>query len=143
MTQMAQKNDWLTRMADGEDGASVSVGGLAAKLAALERQDRSAELMALGKLVELRRREKNLTVAELTRRAHVTEGALVDLERGLRMPNTRDVIALLARALELPEDKLLAVAGLAGANDPALSSAALRFAAQARPTERLSPAEQS
>ena len=43
----------------------------------------------------------------------------------------------------MPEEKLSAVAGLNGKPDPALSSAALRFAAQARPAEPLTPLEQS
>jgi transcriptional regulator with XRE-family HTH domain len=143
MTHPSVKGEWVTRMADLEANAIVSAGGLAAKAAALERQERSRELMALGKLIELRRREKGLTVEELTQRTHVTEAALLDLERGIRMPNTRDVIALVARALDLPEAKLRAIAGLNGVPDPTLSSAALRFAAQARPIEPLSPSEQS
>jgi len=143
MTHTSVKDEWVSRMADREDNAIVSVGGLAAKVAALERLERSRELMALGRLIDLRRREKGLTVEELTQRAHVTEAALVDLERGIRAPNTRDVIALLAKVLDLPEEKLRAVAGLDGAPDPTLSSAALRFASQARPAEPLTPSEQS
>jgi transcriptional regulator with XRE-family HTH domain len=110
-------------------------------LRALERSERRPELMAIGKLVELRRREKGLTIEELRHEANVTESALIDLERGLRLPNTRDVICLLARFLELPADKLLAAAGLNGDPDPALSSAVLRFARQATAPERLSPPE--
>ena len=97
-------------------------------LRALERSELQPELMAIGKLVELRRREKGLTIEELRRQANVSETALVDLERGLRLPNTRDVICLLARVLELPADKLLAAAGLNGEPDPTLSLAVLRFA---------------
>src|SRR5205809_1969560 len=70
------------------------------------------------------RPEKGLTVEELTRQARVTEAALIDLERGLRLPNTRDIIRLLARPLDLPCEKLLAVAGIGAALDPGLSSAA-------------------
>lgn len=143
MTHTSVTGNWVSRMADREANAVVSVGGLQAKAAALERPERSRELMALGKLIDLRRREKGLTVEELTRQTHVTEAALLDLERGIRAPNTRDVIALVAKVLDLPEEKLRAVAGLNGAPDPALSSAALRFAAQARPAEPLTPSEQS
>src|SRR5205809_4813913 len=89
------------------------------------------------------RPEKGLTVEELTRQARVTEAALIDLERGLRVPNTRDIIRLLARPLDLPCEKLLAVAGIGAAPDPGLSSAALRFVSQARPAEMLSPTEQA
>lgn len=132
----------LARMAEQEASAMVSVGGLAVTLAALERQERSLELMALGKLIDLRRREKGLTVEELIRKSHVTQSALADLERGLRMPYSRDVICLLARVLELPAEKLLAVAGLNGEADLELGSAVLKIASQARPPEQLSPSEQ-
>ena len=143
MTHTESQDEWVARLADLEDNALTSVGGLAVQLAARERSERSPELMALGKLVELRRREKGLTVADLTRQAHVTEAALLDLERGLRLPNTRDVICLVAQVLDLPEEKLLAVAGLNGVADSDLSSAAVRFTAQASPTEQLSPSEQA
>lgn len=138
MTPTTPRTCWP---ADPEDSGLTSVGGLAVTLRALERTERRPELMALGKLVELRRREKGLTVEELSRQAHVTETAFIDLERGLRMPNTRDVICLLARVLELPADKLLAATGLNGDPDPLLSSAVLRFARQATAPERLSPPE--
>ncbi len=135
--------EWVTRMTEREDNATIAVGGLAAKVGAIERNERSPELMALGKLIELRRREKGLTVEALLRLARVTEAALVDLERGLRMPNTRDVISLLATAIDLPCERLLAVAGLHGTPSPKRNSAALRFASRARPVEGLSPAEQA
>jgi transcriptional regulator with XRE-family HTH domain len=127
--------------ADPEDSGVTSVGGLSVTLRALERLEHRPELTAIGKLVELRRREKGLTVEELGRLAHVSETALLALECGLRLPNTRDVICLLARVLELPADKLLAAAGLNGDPDPMLSSAVLRFARQATTPERLSPPE--
>ncbi len=106
---MGERLGWPS---DPEDSGVISVGGLPVMFRALERMERRPELMAIGKLVELRRREKGLTVEELCRQADVTETALLDLERGLRLPNTRDVICLLARVLELPTDKLLAASGL-------------------------------
>jgi transcriptional regulator with XRE-family HTH domain len=141
MNHQAQDKGWTAHMADLEGNSVVSVGGLAAKLAALERQERRPELQALGKLVELRRRERGLSVSELLRKADLTEAALAYLEEGVRMPNTRDVIYFVAPVLDLPAEKLLAVAGLTDVADPALSSAALRFAAEANAADRLSPSE--
>jgi transcriptional regulator with XRE-family HTH domain len=143
MTHASTKEDWFTRMAELEANADVSVGGLAVRLRALERDERRPELMALGKLIELRRREKGLSVQELTSRAHVTEVALADLERGLWMPSTRGVVCLVAKVLDLPTDKLLTIAGLNGAADPDLQLAALKFAAQAEPPPQLTPSEQA
>jgi len=111
------------------------------RLAALERQDRSRELAAVGKIIELRRREKGLSAEDLAHQAHVTEEALFDLERGLRLPNSRDVIVLVSRVIDLPGEKLLAAAGLGGTADAELRSAALQLATRTKPPERLSPPE--
>ncbi len=133
---------------DSENGGSqdfsdpnISVGGLAARLAALEKQERRPELAAVGKAIELRRREKGLSPEKLAVCARVTEDALFDLERGLRMPNTRDIIRLVSVALDLPSEKLIEAAGLNGSGDPVLSSAALRLASQTSVPLSLSPQE--
>ncbi|HKI36820.1 MAG TPA: helix-turn-helix transcriptional regulator [Gemmataceae bacterium] len=141
MSTMKTAGDWFCEGADGEVEADISVGGLAVRLAAQERQERSPELAAVGKMIELRRREKGLSAEDLARQAHMTDDSLFDLERGVRMPNSRDVIVLVAEVLDLPGEKLLMAAGLSGATAPDLSSAALQCAAQAKPPERLSPPE--
>jgi hypothetical protein len=48
-----------------------------------------------------------------------------------------------AQVLELPAEKLLSVAGSAEATDPTLTSAAVRFATDASPAEKLSAAEKA
>ncbi len=141
--QLEPKEEWFRKAAEAEDNGIVSVGGMAVRIAALERRERHPELKALGKLLELRRREKGLTVEEVARRAEVTAAALEALERGLRLLDTRDVIGAVAKALDLPAEKLLAAAGLNGSPDPELSSAVLRFAAAAQPAGRLSPSEEA
>jgi hypothetical protein len=134
-------NDWPSAPPDREAGGDISVGGLAVRLAALERQERSPELAAVGKVIELRRRAMGLPAEELARQAHVTQGALLDLGQGLRLPNTRDLIILVSRVLDLPGERLVAAVGLGGATDPRLRSAILQCATQAKPPERLSPPE--
>src|SRR6516162_8292095 len=123
MTSPSGSNEWVVRMAEGEANAIVSVGGLAVKVAALGQPARSPELLALGKLVELRRREKGSTAAALAHQACVTEAALLNLERGIRLPNTRDVTTLVAQVLDLPAEKLAALVGSQGASDPTLRAA--------------------
>jgi transcriptional regulator with XRE-family HTH domain len=121
--------------------SDISVGGLGARLAALEKQERRPELAAIGKVIELRRRERGFTADKLAACAHVTENALFDLERGVRMPNTRDIIRLVSAVLDLPSDKLIEAAGLGRSKDTVLSSAALRLASQAKMPMSLSPPE--
>jgi len=117
------------------------VGGLAVRLAALEHSECNPQLAAIGKMIELRRREQGLSVEALAQQSHVTEASLFNLERGVRQPNTQDVIVLVAQVIDLPEDRLLAAAGLGGETDPYLSSTAIQCAARVRPPERLSPPE--
>jgi len=141
MSNTNRASDWFCKAADHEADPDISVGGLAVQLAALERHEGNPQLAAVGKMIELRRREQGLSVEDLARQAHVTEVSLFDLERGVRRPNTRDVIVLVAQVIDLPGKKLLAAAGLGGEADPGLSSAALLCAARVRLPERLSPPE--
>lgn len=134
-------SDWFGPAAGDEAEQDISVGGLAVSFAALQRDERLPELAAVGKMIELRRRERGLPVEELARQAHVTEASLFDLERGRRLPNTRYVIVRVAQVIDLPGEKLVAAAGLGGATDAKLSSATVQCAARARPPERLSPPE--
>ncbi len=138
---MEPKEKWLLKAAEAEGNGIVSVGGLAAKMALLDRQERLAERAALGKLVELRRREKGLSVAELAAQAKVTIGDVVSIEWGVTGVTTPEVLGALSRLLNLPVEKLLGLAGFNGDSDPAIQDAAVRFAAQASPAEKLSPTE--
>lgn len=142
-TEREPTEAWVRQAAEREDNGIVSVSGLAVRISDLERQERTPELKALGKLLELRRREKGLTVEEVARRAEVATTALEDLESGLRLPGLRDVVEAAAGALDLPAEKLLAAAGLTGSPDPDLSSAVLRFAREAQPVGWLSPSEEA
>lgn len=138
MTKIA---DCFRTTTDREAEMDISVGGLGVRLAALERQEGSAELAAVGKVLELRRREKGLSAAELARQAHVTEAALFDLERGVRIPNSKDVIILVAQVLGLPGERLIGAAGLNGTTDRDLGLAALQCADRAKVPAPLSPPE--
>jgi transcriptional regulator with XRE-family HTH domain len=129
------------KSADSTAELDISVGGLGARIAALEKQERRPELAAVGKAIELRRRERGLSPEKLAASSHVTEDALFDLERGLRMPNSRDIIRLVSVVLDLPGEKLIEAAGLGRTADSMLSSAVLRLASQAKIPVSLSPPE--
>lgn len=126
---------------DRDPDPVFSVGGLAERIAAIERQDRRPELAAVGKAIDLRRRERGLTPEALAEQARVSVEMLLDLERGVRMPNSAAVIRLVSRVLDLPADKLIAAGGLSAVADPALQTAAMRFVGRARVPEQLTPPE--
>ena len=126
---------------DREPDSMIAVGGLAARIAAVERQDRRPELAAVGKAVDLRRRERGLTPETLAEQARVTVEMLFDLERGVVMPNSPSVIRLVSRVLDLPADKLIAAGSLSPVAAPDLQTAAMRFVRHAQAPEQLSPRE--
>ena len=143
MTHFEPKAEWFHAAAEAEANRIVSVGGLAVKIARAELRERLAERAALGRLLELRRREFGLSVAEVAARAGVSAEEVVSLERGVAHPAAGAVLRALAGSLQLPADKLLNLMGLNGETDPAFRAAAVRFALQASPAEKLSPSEQS
>ena len=73
---------------------------------------------ALGEFIKSQRRIADLSQRELARLADLSDAYLSQLERGLHEPSVR-VLNGLARALDLPTDKLLAYLGRHDAPDAA------------------------
>lgn len=132
--------EWLLRAADIEDGhRSVSVGGLAADLGMLS-SGASTIKPAFGRLIEYARRSQGLTVERLAERADIDLEAILEIENDeATIPDVRTVYQL-AQTLELPQGKLMELAGLATPN-PEVSRAALKFAARSEPTSKLTRGE--
>ena len=141
MTPLDQpSHDFLAVALTDEPDRPISVGGWMSKVIARQKHEILPELAAVGRLIDLRRREQGLSLDELRLRANVSADALDDLNHGLRMPTTVDVIRQLAGILQLPGEKLIDAAGLNGSTGCDLSSAAIRYADLARPSE-LTPHE--
>jgi transcriptional regulator with XRE-family HTH domain len=135
---------WLRAKAEAEDNGIVSVDGLVGALAkrAEESKAHRAERIALAKLVELRRRQYRLSAEDLAKKADVDFEDVVSLERAEgTVPESRTMHGL-AQALELPEPRLLELAGLVPANDTRFRKATVRFAARSEPVANLLPEEQ-
>jgi HTH-type transcriptional regulator, competence development regulator len=136
---------WLRAKAAEEDNGIVSVGGLVCALAQGEAESKAhrAGRVALAKLVELRRRQYRLSAEDLARKADVDLEDVVGIERGeATVPELRTMHRL-ARALELPEQRLLELAGLEPAQDARLREATVRFVSQSEPVASLLPQEQA
>jgi HTH-type transcriptional regulator, competence development regulator len=136
---------WLRAKAAEEDNGIVSVGGLVCALAQGEAESKAhrAGRVALAKLVELRRRQYRLSAEDLARKADVDLEDVVGIERGeATVPEPRTMHRL-ARALELPEQRLLELAGLEPAQDARLREATVRFVSQSEPVASLLPQEQA
>jgi hypothetical protein len=136
---------WLRAKAAAEDNGIVSVGGLVCALAQGEAESKAhrAGRVALAKLIELRRRQYRLSAEDLSRKADVDLEDIVSIERGEgTVPAEPRTMQCLARALDLPEQRLLELAGLVPALDARLRKATVRFVSQAEPVANLLPQEQ-
>jgi transcriptional regulator with XRE-family HTH domain len=139
-TQPNNDSKWINRMADIEDGSELSVGGLAHELGMFRVPEAPAPVAksAFAKLIELRRRALRLSVEALAKSADIDVGELVGLELGtLEAPELRTV-AKLAKALNLPVQRLIELSGLASPRNPQFSDAVVRFAARSESVEKLS-----
>jgi hypothetical protein len=99
-------------------------------------------LFAFGKLVELMRRSKGWTIERLACEADLDLVDLVVIEDDhTTLPEPRAVYQL-AQVFELPQARLLQIAGLSRQRDPALQRDTLRFAARSQSIAQLSEDEQ-
>lgn len=137
---------WLERMADAEDQCeSVSVGGLACdfgNLRSARPKESPVTKAALGKLIELSRRDRGLSREDLARRADIDLAELLSIERGEIAHVEPYTVTKLAQALELPTSRLMELAGFSARRDRRLDEAAVHFAASSEPVDKLSVAEQ-
>ncbi len=143
MIKMSTNTQWLLAMADQEDNRSVSVGGLRYTLVQKETRakEQVTERCALAKLIELRRRQYQLSVEELAAKADVDLEDVLSIEQGADgVPEPR-TIHHLAESLKLPERKLMQLAGLVSATDGRFREATVRFAARSEPITVLTPEE--
>jgi transcriptional regulator with XRE-family HTH domain len=133
----------LLRLAEQEDGCPLWVGGLFMRAATEPRvaEPSPANRLAFAKFVQLSRRRLRMTVEELAQRADVGVDDIVSIEEGCDQPPEPRSIYKLATVLKVPQARLMELSGLAEPRDPSLQKAAIKFAAQSEPMEKLSPAE--
>lgn len=142
--KMNNDRQWLERMAEAEDYGAVSAGGLLARAFAEDQNHKdttAGEPRVLGRLVELARRQKGLSMPELAKRADIDLAEAVAIETNATGgPQPRTLYGL-AKALDLPAAGVMELAGLVQRRDNRLAVAAVRFAAKAEPTAKLSREE--
>ena len=121
----------------------MSVGGFISSFADDYTQRRPTSRQAFVRLLQLLRRDRGWTWEEFAKRADVELAELIRLETDEQFfPNPRTVFQI-ANTVGLPNQKLLALAGLISVKDPTFDDAALKFAARSEPIDRLTPEEQS
>lgn len=96
---------------------------------------------AFARLVQLKRRERALSVEEFAQRSDVDLGEVVGIETDDRYVPSGLSVHRIASFLKLPERPLMALAGLLSVKDAQFQDASLRFAARSAPIDELSNEE--
>ncbi len=133
------------KIAAFEDGESVTAGSLRPETfakqvanAALASSPPESYLPVLRKVINMARRDAELSIQQLSERAEVDAVEVLAMEEdSAHQPEPR-AISKIAKVLNLPSGKLLQLAGHMRMLDTKLSGAALRFAAQSGSMEKLS-----
>jgi transcriptional regulator with XRE-family HTH domain len=137
---------WLKKHAALEDGGFVSVGGF---ISTFEEKSSAGEepvgvdalKHAFVKLLQLKRRERKLSVEELAAKADLDMAELLRIESDEGYVAAPFSVHKLAEFFKLPERPLMALAGLLKVKDAQFQQQALRFAARSEPVEKLSKEE--
>lgn len=140
MTDLNRVSDWFRSAADVEAETPITVG--ATTVGPEGRVERNGTTsLALGKLVELRRRQCRLSAEALATEANVDLEDVVSIERGEGgIPEPRTVHQI-AGVLKLPEKRLFELAGLVKPRDGRFREATVQFAARSESLEELRPEE--
>lgn len=96
---------------------------------------------AFARLVQLKRRERALSLEEFAQHADVDLVEVVGIETDDRYVPSGLSVHRIAAFFRLPERPLMALAGLLSVKDTQFQDASLRFAARAAPIEELSDEE--
>jgi hypothetical protein len=148
--RVTMSKEWFERAVANEEGLEVSAGlgspavVLAAKDETLTEEEpcRSyADLAVFGKLVNLRRRERRLTLEALAQEADLGLDEVCAIDSGRWEHPKPRTVRNLASVLSLPHSKLMQLSGLMQARNQSLQDAAVHFAARAENLEALSPQE--
>jgi transcriptional regulator with XRE-family HTH domain len=146
--RLERSKEWWLARARREGDAAVGAGLLAfdpvpeARSLATEPSAGIEEArIAFGKFVNLMRRQRGYSMEQLAETAELETSELLAIEDGLHhVPEPRTVYRL-ARTFNVPQRRLLQLAGLAAANDTALQREAVRFAARSETLQKLTPEE--
>ena len=147
--KLERSKDWWMARARREGDSTVAAGLLAIDPVPEERSPGTQVAaveetrIAFGKFVNQMRRRRGHSVEQLAKTADLDAAELLAIEGDFRyVPEPRTVFRL-AQAFDVPQRRLMQLAGLAAANDAGLRREAVRFAARSGSIERLSPEENS
>lgn len=139
--------DWCIEKASAEIHESIGAGKLGidpifdADEGRVEILDESR--LALGRFVELKRRQERLTIEDLAEKADIEISELLKIEHGrLLEPETRTLYQI-ATVFGVNHHKLMGLSGLTKSKDMSFVEDAVKYAARSESLEALSKEEQA
>ena len=139
--------EWCMRMAQFEGDAEIGAGQVAidpvfdGDPVPVETSDEKGPSVAFGRLVNLMRRRRGMSLEQLSDDADVDVADLVEIESDPHhRPELRTAYQL-ANYFKVSRSGLMQVAGLAAPKDARLFDEGVRFAARSEPTAELTPEE--
>lgn len=145
--KIERNKEWWIEKASQEGNVTIGAGapprGRAAdadQMEALANVSDPARL-AFGKFVNLKRRQRGLSVEELARRADIDAGEVLLIEEDPYHAVEPRTVYKLALCFSVPQHRLMQLAGLTRERDPGFQSAALKFAARSEGMQKLSADE--
>jgi transcriptional regulator with XRE-family HTH domain len=142
--RLDRSKDWWVKRAIAEGDTTIGAG-LLARDPVSEADQRAVPLeesrIAFGRFINMMRRRHGLSIEELADAAKVDASELLVIEEDLHyVPGPRTVYQL-ARMFDVPQPRLMQLAGLTAANDASLAEEAVRFAARSEAVHKLTPEE--
>lgn len=141
--KLERSKEWWIDRARREADAVVGAGLVARDPAPESRSLAAGEetRIAFGRFVHLMRRRRGYSMEQLAERADLEPSELLVIEDDVHyVPGPRTVYNL-AETFEVPQQRLMQLAGLAAANDAGLAREAVRFAARSESIEKLTAEE--
>jgi len=134
--------EWCLVMARREGDLEVGAGPRAPYIESEEIGPATAEArIAFGRFVHLIRRQRRMSIEQLAKDASLDLAELVRIEDDLHhVPEPRSVYQL-ARIFNIPQQRLMQLAGLAVPKSERFRAEAIKFAARSESTEALSSEE--
>jgi len=145
--KMEISKEWCIRMAQLEGDAEIGAGRLAVdpvfdgETVPVTATDEDGPNIVFGRFVSLMRRQRGISLEKLADDADVDMTDLVEIENNpYHKPELRTAYQL-ANYFNVPQSRLMQVAGLTAPKDTRLFNEAVRFAARSEPTAVLTPEE--
>lgn len=139
--------EWCMRMAQLEGDAEIGAGRLASDpvfdsdTTTVAKRDGDESNIVFGRLINLMRRQRGISLEQLAADADVTLNELVGIESDMDYRPALRTTYQLANYFHMPRTGFMQLAGLTDQKNARLAEGAVRYAAPAESTAELTPEE--